>query len=164
MDYKYIDQLLERYWRCKTTLEEEDILRAFFSQDNVPVELLRYKALFCYGESERKHDVLGDDFDNKLMAMINEPEPVKARTITMTQRFKPLFKAAATVAIILTLGNAMQFSFGRHNIDPMSSYDGYAMPEIDKANPMAMGDSATIDTMKQTMALPATTHDKSMLK
>ena len=27
MDYKYIKQLLERYWNCETSLEEEDILR-----------------------------------------------------------------------------------------------------------------------------------------
>ena len=32
MDYKYIEQLLERYWKCETTLEEEEILRMFFSQ------------------------------------------------------------------------------------------------------------------------------------
>ena len=32
MDYKYIEQLLERYWACETTLEEEQILRAFFLQ------------------------------------------------------------------------------------------------------------------------------------
>ncbi|MBQ4446467.1 MAG: pyruvate ferredoxin oxidoreductase, partial [Prevotella sp.] len=32
MDYKYIEQLLERYWQGMTTLEEERILRAFFSQ------------------------------------------------------------------------------------------------------------------------------------
>ena len=36
MDYKYINQLLERYWECKTTLEEEQILRSFFSQLCVP--------------------------------------------------------------------------------------------------------------------------------
>ena len=45
MDYKYINQLLERYWRCETSIEEEDILKAFFSQKDVPVELLRYKDL-----------------------------------------------------------------------------------------------------------------------
>lgn len=38
MDYKYINQLLERYWRCETSLEEEDILRSFFSQKDVPVD------------------------------------------------------------------------------------------------------------------------------
>ena len=43
MDYKYITQLLERYWNCTTSLEEEQILKAFFSQDDIPAELLKYK-------------------------------------------------------------------------------------------------------------------------
>ena len=80
MDYKYITQLLERYWECRTSLEEENILKAFFSQKDVPEELLRYKALFDYTLSEPKEEVLGDDFDEKIMSLINEPAPVKART------------------------------------------------------------------------------------
>ena len=48
MDYKYIKQLLERYWNCETSLEEEDILRTFFSQEDIPSELESYKALFTY--------------------------------------------------------------------------------------------------------------------
>ena len=32
MDYKYIEQLLERYWQCETSVEEESELRAFFSK------------------------------------------------------------------------------------------------------------------------------------
>ena len=43
MDYKYIEQLLERYWNCQTALEEERILRSFFSQEDVPAQLLQYK-------------------------------------------------------------------------------------------------------------------------
>jgi hypothetical protein len=42
MDYKYINQLLERYWQCETTLQQEAMLRAFFSQDDVPAELQQY--------------------------------------------------------------------------------------------------------------------------
>ena len=30
MDYKYIEQLIERYWECETSQQEEDILRACF--------------------------------------------------------------------------------------------------------------------------------------
>ena len=41
MDYKYIEQLLERYWNCETSLEEEAILRMFFSQDDIPAEIGR---------------------------------------------------------------------------------------------------------------------------
>ena len=33
MDYKYIEQLMDRYWECETSLEEEQILRTFFSQE-----------------------------------------------------------------------------------------------------------------------------------
>jgi hypothetical protein len=48
MDYKYIEQLLERYWACETTLQEEAILRAFFSQEEIPEGLRKYQALFTY--------------------------------------------------------------------------------------------------------------------
>ena len=46
MDYKYITQLLDRYWKCETTLEEEEILKAFFCQKDVPADLCKYKDLF----------------------------------------------------------------------------------------------------------------------
>ena len=73
MDYKYIDQLLERYWRCETSLEEEEILRTFFSQQDLPAELKRYQALFAYEQKESKMG-LGDDFDRRMMARIEESD------------------------------------------------------------------------------------------
>ena len=110
MDYKYIEQLLERYWNCETTLEEEDILRTFFSQKEVPAHLLRYRSLFTYEQTIKKAK-LSDDFDEKILKLIESEEaPVKARTISFTQRLRPLFKAAAVIAILLTLGNAAQHS------------------------------------------------------
>ena len=106
MDYKYIEQLLERYWRCETSLQEEEILRMFFSQEDIPAALLPYRHLFAYAQSEKTEEMLGDDFDRKVLGRIEEEEPVKARVITMRQRFMPLFKAAAVVAIFLPLGKA----------------------------------------------------------
>ena len=53
MDYKYIEQLMERYWRCETSLQEEEILRSFFSQEDVPANLLPYKELFSYEQTEK---------------------------------------------------------------------------------------------------------------
>lgn len=149
MDYKYIEQLLERYWNCETTLEEEEILRTFFSQKDVPVSLLAYKDLFCYEQSEPKEDTLGDDFDARVMAIVNEPEPVKARTISITQRFMPLFKAAAVVAIFLTLGNAAQVAFTdkrQHG----GIAEGWQKPH--KGPSVAMGDSVKSDTLNRTPA------------
>lgn len=111
MDYKYIEQLLERYWRCETTLQEEDILRSFFAQEDVPVELLAYRDLFVAQREETRQDVLGDDFDARILAMVDEQKPVQPQVVTMRQRLMPLFKAAAVVAIFLTLGNAAQIAF-----------------------------------------------------
>lgn len=127
MDYKYINQLLERYWQCETSLEEEDILRAFFSQKDVPAEFLKYRQLFAYEQSAKKESVLGNDFDSKILSIIDNDNDrsnaVKVRHITMTARLMPLFKAAAVVAIIITLGNAAQFSQKDESED--INYAGY---------------------------------------
>ena len=114
MDYKYIEQILERYFNAETSLEEERILRAFFSQQDIPAEMEQWRALFTVNEEE----VLGDDFDNRILAMIEEESKsqeekhmVKAREIKLSHRLMPLYKAAAVVAIILTLGGALQAPF-----------------------------------------------------
>ncbi|HBN46110.1 MAG TPA: pyruvate ferredoxin oxidoreductase [Prevotella sp.] len=164
MDYKYINQLLDRYWKCETSLEEEDILRAFFSQDNVPADLKRYQSLFAYEAKEPVSDVLGKEFDEKMLSMVEEAEPVKAKVITMTQRLKPLFKAAAVVTIVLTLGNAMQVPFERRDSDPISNYDGYSKPELNHGTSVAMSDSAVIDTMKRSLAEPTATVENTVIK
>lgn len=107
MDYKYIEQLLERYWNCQTTLEEERILRSFFSQEDVPAQLLQYKDLFdC--EKEIAEDKLGEDFDAKMMQMIEQPKTVRLGKLTFKQRIMPLIKAAAVVAVIVTIGNMLE--------------------------------------------------------
>ena len=151
MDYKYINQLLERYWRCETSLEEEDILRAFFSQADIQRE-------------EPKVDVLGDDFDKKILAMTEEPKVVKARIVSMPQRLRPLFKAAAIVAIVLTLGNAIQVPFAQKSQDPISSYDGYSKPEIEKGTSVAMSDSASIDSVPRAMTSTQNSTGQVMIK
>ena len=109
MDFKYIEQLLERYWRCETSLEEEAQLRAFFTKEEIPEHLLRYKDLFVYQQFQQEEH-LGADFDARMLAEIEVPV-VKAKRMTLTARFMPLFKAAAVVAVVLSLGNVMQHSF-----------------------------------------------------
>ena len=68
MDYKYIEQLLDRYWACETSQEEEAILRAFFSQKEVPARLERYRALFQY-EKQAAEVTPSDDFAERLQTL-----------------------------------------------------------------------------------------------
>ena len=109
MDYKYIEQLLDRYFQCETSLQEEQILHSFFAQDEqeVPAGLRKYAPLFVAMQQEEK---LGDDFDERILKLTAEPVAVKARTIKLSERLRPLMKAAAVVAVVLTLGNAMNVS------------------------------------------------------
>ncbi len=128
MDYKYIEQLLQRYWDCAATVEEERVLRAFFSQEGIPAGLRRYRVLFGYAE-EQSHIGLGDDFDRRVLAAIGEEHAaaeeaektagektpafvVEAHRITLASRLRPLFRAAAAVSIVTLLGLAAQHSFG----------------------------------------------------
>ena len=146
MDYKYIEQLLERYWNCETSLEEEEILRMFFSQKEVPAELRRYASLFAYEHQEVRNDVLDDDFDARMMEKIGEA-PQKARTISITQQLMPLFKAAAVVAIFLTLGNAAQRAFEA----PADELDMAVIeqPTTIEGKSVAMGDTLKVDTLQK---------------
>lgn len=145
MDYKYIEQLLERYWSGETSLEEENILRAFFSQKDIPASLLPYRDIFVYQAVSKSEEVLDSDFDDKILALIDEPEVVKARTITLRQRLAPMFKAAAVVAIMLTLGNAIQVPFNEEQAQPEVNMAEYTRPQ--KGLSVAKVDSAKTDTL-----------------
>ena len=122
MDYKYIEQLLERYWNCETSLEEEEILRTFFSQKEVPAELRRYASLFAYEHQEVRDDVLDDDFDARMMEKIGKA-PQKA------------------------LGNAAQRAFEA----PANDFDMAVIeqPATIEGKSVAMGDTLKVDTLQK---------------
>ena len=157
MDYKYIEQLLERYWAAETTLEEEGILRTFFSQKEIPAELEQYRDLFVYETKEMEKRHLGDEFDERILAMIKEESQttVKAREISLKQRLMPLFKAAAVVAIILTIGGAMQRPWDASWNDPRADYANSYSLEVDSADVTPMQAENVTETPADTArALP----------
>lgn len=156
MDYKYIEQLLERYWDCETTNEEESILRTFFSQKDVPARLLKYRSLFEYQKQAASEAPLGDDFDQKVLAAIYEdiedsPKVVKAKVVSFGSYLKPLFKAAAVVAMVLTIGDAAQWSMGYTSQEP-------------SAQQMMAADTATIDNGMVTAGVDQTIADSVAVK
>lgn len=118
MDYKYIEQLLERYWDGATSLEEETILRTFFSQQKIPASLAFYKDLFVY-EQNQKQVTLGNNFDQRVLQAIetdyknegNNVNQVKAKQVTITQRLRPLYRAVAIVAVVTLVGISAQHTF-----------------------------------------------------
>ena len=142
MDYKYIEQLLERYWNCETSAEEEQILRIFFQQKEVPAYLRRYQSLFIY-QGKAGNMKLGNDFEVRILNEIERPV-VKARHLSLYTRFQPLFKAAAVILLLLTIGGVVQHTsvnqsngvvyvydqFENHASDPQVAYESDSLKTI----------------------------------
>ena len=74
MDSNEIKQLLEKYWNCETSLEEEQQLREYFRGNNVPEALKEMSELFRYFEMQKK-DSLIQTFDGEVMKRIKEERP-----------------------------------------------------------------------------------------
>ena len=69
----------------------------------------------------------------------------------MKERFAPFFKAAAMVAIILTLSQAAQYSFQSTSEQTPAVSTGTSRP----AGSVALNDSARIDTLKKSSSVDA---------
>lgn len=149
MNYQYIEQLLDKYFEAQTTLEEEQILRAFFAQEDVPVHLLSYRKLFISQSFGKNSESLGDDFDQRILSLINEeevkePQHVKARKVSLNKRLRPLYKAAACVAVVLAIGQAAQMPYYKSEAEQQEnlarSLEQLQQIQKDK-NAVAQGDS-----------------------
>lgn len=110
MNYTYIEQLLERYWQGETNLDEEQILRSFFCQEDVPDHLREYAEFFSFAR-DSKNECVSEDFDSRFADILSEEEEkktvrVKAIRIPFKTRLMPLLKSAAVVALTLTIGGA----------------------------------------------------------
>ena len=57
MDSNNIEQLLEKYWMCETSLEEEQQLRDFFKGHEVPASMKEATMLFRFFETEKSNSL-----------------------------------------------------------------------------------------------------------
>lgn len=130
MDYKYIEQLLERYWAAETSVEEERILQAFFAQREVPEHLAQWQSLFQALAQEGATE-LGADFDKRLMKRLQPRQSMTLRRV--------LYRAtavAATVAVFFLVGVGAQYIYKSTqrpivwDYDPASYHDSYDNPEM----------------------------------
>lgn len=48
MELNKIETLLDKYFEGNTSIDEENTLKSYFSQDNIPSHLQDYKAMFNY--------------------------------------------------------------------------------------------------------------------
>lgn len=107
-DYKHIEELLNRYWECETSLEEEAELRAFFLSEEVPVHLYSDRDLFLY-QSIQQEVSMCEGFEERMLRKIEVA--VQAKQVGLWKRIMPMFRAAAIVFAVLWLSNIIRQSF-----------------------------------------------------
>lgn len=111
MDSKRLEILLNRYWSCVSTLEEEKELRDYFSNHEVGEEMLEIATLFQYYQSEKKIEKLDGSFDSSITEKIKEIKD--SRKPKLRKLIYNYLKVAASVLIVITASY-----FYRQSLDP----------------------------------------------
>ena len=151
------DQVKVNIFRARQAIRQkylETEKYGLFSQEEIPEALRKYQALFTY--EQQKEEPLGDNFDARILQQIGEA-PV-AKTVTLKSRLVPLFRAAAIVAIVLTLGNAAQAPWEWGWDDPKDAYAKYHKEKVDSVNVLN-----TIQAENMTDSLKEATTDNPTL-
>ena len=122
MDYDRIIGLLDKYWKCETTLPEEEELRYFYKHcRQMPEELAEYRELFIFQEGERQIG-LGNDFDRKILASIyNIGNPQKDTCQTPEQALAEVRQALNFVSSKMNRGQQLL----EENMDEMKWINRY---------------------------------------
>ncbi|MBL7857177.1 MAG: hypothetical protein JNM57_05770 [Cyclobacteriaceae bacterium] len=96
MDSKRIDELLNKYWNCETSLEEEQQLRAYFTGTEVPEQWKETAALFRYFEDQKKKLLNDVAFDHQVIEKVRRPEKGK-----IVKLFYNSLRIAAGISVLL---------------------------------------------------------------
>lgn len=106
MEYQKIKTLLERYFQGETSVEEERLLRRYFSGEGVDQRLRQYAPLFrlFYREQQEKLD------ENKAGQILAQLPAGPANRISLsTRRYSRLLQIAASLVLIVGLYWAYQY-------------------------------------------------------
>jgi hypothetical protein len=98
MDSEKINDLLEKYWNCETTVEEEKQLREYFRGPVIPESLADTAVLFRYFEERRKKNLTDITFDSQVIRKISKP-----RGQVTTIFYNSMRIAAGIVVLVLAV-------------------------------------------------------------
>lgn len=66
-----IEKLLEKYWACETSLEEEEKLKTFFQDSAMPQEWNALRDLFQYFSAQKKYTLDERNFNMRLRSKMS---------------------------------------------------------------------------------------------
>jgi len=123
MDSNRIEELLNKYWNCETSLEEEQQLHTYFRTGNIPDHLKETAALFRYFDESKKKTLNDLSFDSALANKIQVAP--RGRVVKI---FYNSMRIAAGLAVLL-----MAIWFVRNEVrqtTPAEVVDTYDDPQL----------------------------------
>lgn len=123
MDSRQIDTLLNKYWNCETSLEEEQQLREYFRGEEIPEQLKETAALFRYFEANKKKTLNDASFDAKVLGKVKAP--VQGRIVKL---FYNSLRIAAGVAVLMVATWLVRDEIRKSN--PQEIADTYNDPKL----------------------------------
>jgi hypothetical protein len=124
MDSKHIELLLEKYWNCETSLEEEKELRDYFGGTGIPDQFKETSELFRYFEAE-KNKSLNENFDQAVTKQIRQRQGGKIiKMFSLVQ----VSRIAAGVLVVVAATYFIRQEVRKAYPDPVE--DTYSDPKI----------------------------------
>lgn len=124
MDSKQAEELLEKYWRCETSLEEEQQLKEFFQHGQADDSLREAAPLFQYFAVE-KNKTLQENFEQGVTKQLRQRQ--EGKIIHMVS-FRNVARIAAGLVVVV-----MATYFVRQEIRksyPQELQDTYTDPQM----------------------------------
>lgn len=118
MNLQRIEQLIEKYERGETSADEEQQLKAFFLEEDIPIHLRDYKALFLFYDFSKQEELPSSDFDEKVLAAIDDKKIIP---ILNVNRRKLYFISSIAAGIIILLG--LYFRYGLMDSSMRDTYN-----------------------------------------
>ena len=121
MTLQKIEELIRKYERGETSLEEELELKIFFAKENVPIHFSGYRELFSFYRKAGEEEMADNDFDSRILAIISEEQPTIAQK-GKTRRLYSFLAAAASVVILFGM-----YLFLSNRQQPRDTFDDPAL-------------------------------------
>lgn len=123
MDSNKIDELLNKYWNCETSLEEEQQLREYFRAREFPEQLKETAVLFRYFDENKKKSLNDMAFENQVMEKVKAPRQGK-----VVRLFYNTMRIAAGVAVLVVAGWLVRNEIRKST--PQEVVDTYDDPKL----------------------------------
>ncbi len=123
MDSKQIEILLEKYWNCETSLEEEQQLKDYFARGEVAEPLNEAAPLFRYLQAQKSQQLTDVAFDKRVNDQLRQPPKGKMVWWTFNAA-----RMAAGIAVVIVAGYFVREEV--RNRYPEEVADTYSDPKL----------------------------------